>query len=163
MPGIFDRLQEDLDQREKMAGMSPADLLSMPSDEVAVVQTLARRGDLSLDDLAAALGLPAEAVAATLERLRERGFARPVELPGGTVYRTYFARKRPGRGMDNIWDQLGQKLGEKGGEGEREGEGEGESLSESEGEGEGEGEGESDGSRAGESGGPDGRGRGGTG
>lgn len=126
MPGLFDRLQEDLEQREKMAGMSPADLLLLPDDEVAVVQLLARRGDLSLEAITAALDLPAEEVQASLDRLRERGFARPIELPEGAVYRTYFARKRKSAGMGSLWDQLAERVegGSGGGsdpEGDREG------------------------------------------
>ena len=110
MAGLFDRLQEDIEQRDKMAGMSPADLLMMPADEVAIIQVLARRGDLSLEAIVEALDLPEEEVLATLDRLREQGFARPLELKGGKVYRTYFARKRKSSSMGNIWDSLGGKL-----------------------------------------------------
>ncbi len=105
-----------------MAGMSPADLLLMPDDEIAVVQLLVRGGDLSLDAIVSALNRSEEEVNATLQRLRDKGFARPLMLKEGTVYRTYFARKRRGTGMESIWDQLEEKV-DSGPSGSEDGEG----------------------------------------
>ena len=122
MAGLFDRLQEDLDQREKMAGLTPADLLELPDDERKVVQTLARRGDLSLPELAEHIGRPEAEIAATLERLREKGFARALEIHGRTVYRTYFGRRRASGVMGGIWDKLAERTS--GAEDDAEGSGE---------------------------------------
>jgi len=115
MSGLFDRLKEDLEQREKMAGMTPADLLLLPDDERRLVQALARGGDLSLEQLATAVETdsadPADLAGLrdALARLRRKGFARELVVDGREVYRTYFARKRSRGAMDNIWSQLQAK------------------------------------------------------
>ncbi len=109
MAGLFDRLQEDLEQRDKMAGMSPADLLMLPDDERRIVQALARRGDLSLDELVAHLDSDVDAVRATLAVLREKGFARELDIKGRTIWRTYFARRKPSSALNSIWANLAEK------------------------------------------------------
>ena len=38
MPGMFDRLRSDLDARDKMAGLTPMDLLDLPDVERQIVQ-----------------------------------------------------------------------------------------------------------------------------
>lgn len=107
--GLFDRLQEDLDQREKMAGLTPAALLDLPDDERKVVQTLARHGDLTLAELAEKIGKPEEEIAETLLRLHEKGFAREMDIQGRQVYRTYFGRRRTSAMMGSIWEKLEEK------------------------------------------------------
>ena len=115
MGGLFDRLQEDLEQRDKMAGMSPADLLTMPDDQRRVVQALARRGDLTLAELCEALERDEAGVRETLESLREQGFAREMEIKGRSVWRTYFGRRRASSAMGSIWASLTEKTEDEGG------------------------------------------------
>jgi hypothetical protein len=129
MGGLFDRLQEDMEQRDKMAGMSPADLLMMPDDERRIVQALARRGDLTVAELCETLERDEADVRKTLADLHDQGFAREMEIKGRTVWRTYFGRRKPSAAMSGIWASLAEKTEEpEGGEasegqGDREGAG----------------------------------------
>ena len=110
MPGLFDRLQQDLDQRGKMADLGPADLLDLPGDERRVVQALARHGDLGLDRLAEVIGIAASALQGVLAALEEKGFVRPIEVGAERSYRTYFGRRRAGRVPIDIWERLAERL-----------------------------------------------------
>lgn len=108
-PGLFGRLQEDLAQRERMAGLTPVDLLELPRDERRVVQALARKGELELDELAAAIDMePAEAEA-VVESLREEGFVRVIETKGKRTYKTYFGRRRAAKMPLDIWQKLSDR------------------------------------------------------
>jgi predicted ArsR family transcriptional regulator len=112
MGGLFDRLQEDMEQRDKMAGMSPADLLMMPDDERRIVQALARRGDLTVAELCEILERDEADVRRTLADLHDQGFAREMEIKGRTVWRTYFGRRKPSAAMSGIWASLAEKTEE---------------------------------------------------
>ena len=109
--GLFGRLHADLEQRERMAGMTPADLLDLPQDERRVVQVLARRGELSLDELAASTGLDPAGVEALVESLSGKSFVRVAEVRGKRTYRTYFGRRRVGQVPLDIWQKLSDMTG----------------------------------------------------
>lgn len=108
--GLFARLEEDLEQRERMAGLSAADLLDLPRDERAIVRALARRGDMGADDLAHATGLTRGRVVDAARSLGDKSFVRALDVKGHTVYRTYFGRRRVGRVPINLWARLDERV-----------------------------------------------------
>ena len=110
MPGLFERLQAEIEQREKSAGLSAVDLLHLSDELRAIVQTIARQGQMSLADVAAAVGMPADDVAQLMAALEDKGFVFVREIDDQKVYKTSFARRR-GRDVPlNIWDALADKV-----------------------------------------------------
>ena len=57
MPGLFDRLQGELEAQEKAAGLSIADVLELPDQLRQLVNWMMREGDVSLSG-ATATGCP---------------------------------------------------------------------------------------------------------
>ena len=50
--GLFDRISDEIEAKEKMEGLSPIDLLDMSRDLRNLVQALARRGESTLATIA---------------------------------------------------------------------------------------------------------------
>jgi hypothetical protein len=104
--GLFDRIQNEVEQRERMAGISPVDLLDLPDDERELVLLLSRRGEMSLARLAELADKPAESCRSLLSDLEERGFVLVREIKGEAHYRTYFGMRRRREVPIDIWASL---------------------------------------------------------
>ncbi|MCB0217202.1 MAG: hypothetical protein H6648_06045 [Caldilineae bacterium] len=108
MAGLFDRLQQDLEQREKMAGISPVDLLDMPDDLRTLVLLLSRKGELPLATLCELAGLTEAEATHLLGALEEKGFVLGREIKGVPHYRTYFGQRRRREVPLDIWASLSE-------------------------------------------------------
>ena len=114
--GLFNRLQGELDARERSPGLRMSDLLALPEALASVLNWMLRQDCVSLADLIAFLGQDETAVRTTLATLVDKGFVREVEMRGETTYRVRLAPKR-GRSMpDDLWRALDDKC-ERGTEG----------------------------------------------
>lgn len=107
--GLFDRISDEIEAKEKMAGLSPVDLLDMSRDLRNLVQALARRGESTLATIAEAIEQTPEETQKLLTALEEKGFVLEREIKGEMHYRTYFARRRRREVPLNLWDALEEK------------------------------------------------------
>ena len=107
--GLFDRLSDELEAKERMDGLSPVDLLDMSRDLRNLIQSLARRGESTLAAIAEAIEQTPEATKELLSALEEKGFVLEREIRGEMHYRTYFARRRRREVSLNIWEALEDK------------------------------------------------------
>jgi hypothetical protein len=106
MSDMFTRLQQDLDQRRQMTGLTPADLLGLPDVERRVVLLLARRGDLVEAEVAADLGVSESDLRPVLDQLEAKSFVCRRVVGGLGVLRTHFGRSRPTAVDGDIWSRL---------------------------------------------------------
>ncbi len=92
----FARLQQALARLEKVKGVTPVEILELPSPLDEIVREMMRRGRLTLDELAAKLELAPEEARQLAELLIEKGFLQTEERQenGGVLYKVYFARMR---------------------------------------------------------------------
>ncbi len=109
MSGLFDRIQADLDQRERMEGLSPVDLLDLPDGLRELVLLLARKGELDLPAIAEAIGAEPEAAGSLLEDLEDKGFVLQRDIQGVAHYRTYFGQRRRRDLPVDIWATLRER------------------------------------------------------
>lgn len=108
MAGLFDRLQTEIERRERNEGLSAIDLLEMEPETRRLVQSLARRGALSISEISELLSLPVEDAQAVVDGLVAKGAVAQVELRGEVRYKVYLAR-RPGQEIPlNIWAALSE-------------------------------------------------------
>ena len=110
--GIFDRVQKEIDDRDKQEGISPADLLDLSTPLRRLMNRITRQGEISLDAAAEYLEEPLDNVRQMLNALVEKGYLERVEREEGWVYRTRFARKRGRELPAGIWSALGQRTRE---------------------------------------------------
>ncbi len=108
--GLFERLQQELEAREKAAGLSMADLLELPETLRKLVNWVMRQQDVRLAEAAAFLGLDEATSQATLAALVEKGFVRELTVRGEMCYRVRLARKR-GRDLPlDVWRALDDRI-----------------------------------------------------
>ena len=104
--GLFGRLQQELDAREKIAGLTMADILSLPADERQLINWMVRAGNVTLAEVVARLGQDEATVLAHLATLIEKGFLRELTLPEGYAYQVRMAPRRKRNLPDNLWQAL---------------------------------------------------------
>jgi len=109
MSGLFDRLGRELGAREKAAGLSMADVLTLPNELRRLFNWMVRREEVGLVDVVAYLGQDEPTVRFTLASLTEKGFVREVEVKGQPRYRVRLAPKRRREVPLNIWQALSDK------------------------------------------------------
>jgi DNA-binding MarR family transcriptional regulator len=107
--GIFDRIQKEIDERDKQEGISPADLLDLSSLLRRLMNRITRQGEITVEGAAEHRGETLDNTRKMLNTLVEKGYLEREEREDGWVYRTRFARKR-GRDIPaGIWSALGQR------------------------------------------------------
>jgi hypothetical protein len=112
VPGLFDRLQDELERRERSEGVSPLDVLELPEDLRAVLQLIARRGAMTAREVAADTGAELEPTQALLASLEQKGFLRVTDATGEPTYKRYLGHRRARTVPLNIWDALSDKVDE---------------------------------------------------
>lgn len=107
MPGLFDRLQSEIDRRESVDALSPMDLLALEPELRGIVQALMRRGDATAAEIGDACGIPADEAAALLEALVAKGMAaRTVGDADAPRWRANLGRRRGRTVPAGIWARL---------------------------------------------------------
>lgn len=104
--GLFGRLQQELAAREKVAGLTMADILSLPNDERQLINWMVRAGEVTLAEVVAQLGQDEATVQARLAALIEKGFMREIPSQGETHYQIRMAPRRKRNLPDNLWQAL---------------------------------------------------------
>ncbi len=108
--GLFDRLQSEMDGREKAAGLTMADVLSLPADQRQIVNWIMRQGEASLNEVVAQTGQGEEAVRMTLAALVDRGFLRELAFPGDPRYRPRLGARRRQQLPLDVWQALNDRI-----------------------------------------------------
>jgi len=107
---LFARLEAEIDRVEAQAGLDPAVLLELPDDIRRLVQTIARRPDLTAAELAAATGLAAADLPDLLGGLEAKGLvtthADSAAGGGEPRYRVAFGRRRTRELPIDLWSLL---------------------------------------------------------
>ena len=116
--GLFGRLQQELDDREKAAGLSMVDILELPDSLRQLVNWMMRSEMVSLSQVVAQVGQDEAATQAMLATLVEKGFVRQLEIKGELHYRVRVASQKKRTLPQNLWHALDDKVDEekKGGE-----------------------------------------------
>jgi len=110
MAGLFDRLQSEIEARQRMEGITPADLLELSPELRRIVNTITRRGEMSLAEIILELDMKPSEARGLLDTLVEKGFLKAFEAKGELRYKTFFARRRVREVPVNIWDALSDKV-----------------------------------------------------
>lgn len=104
--GIFDRMQKELDSREKRDGITLSVLLDLSPPLRRLMNRITREGQLCVDEAAELLEETPEEALQTLNAFVEKGYLEREQQEGEWVYRTRFARKRPRQIPVGIWSAL---------------------------------------------------------
>jgi len=107
--GIYERIQSEIEAREKEEGITPADLLDLSDELRQLMSRITREGDVSVEQAAEYIGEPPANTREMLDALVGRGYLEREEMEIGWVYRTRFARKRGRQVPPGIWSALGQR------------------------------------------------------
>ena len=112
MKGLFGRLQNELEQRDKAAGLTMADVLELPDSLRSLVNWMMRKEEVTLDQVTEYLSQDDKSAQAMISALVEKGFVREYVVKGVHRYRVRIA-SRPKRELPtNLWNALGGKLDE---------------------------------------------------
>ncbi len=107
---LFDRLQSEMEARQRVEGLAPADLLDLSPDLRRVIHLIARRGEMNLTEIVFELDLRPSEARSLLDTLAAKGYLRAFDVQGEPRYKTFFARRR-GRELPlNIWEMLDSRL-----------------------------------------------------
>lgn len=107
MAGLFDRLQDEINARDKNEGLSPIDLLDMPEALAGVINHIIRKNGMKLEDIAEELGQPVAETQTMLDELVQKGYIRRVEVRDEEIwYKAQFGRKADKALSMSIWSAL---------------------------------------------------------
>jgi hypothetical protein len=112
--GLFGRLQNELDAREKAAGLTMADILALPDDLRKLVNWMLRQEDVTLQQLAAHVEHDEATTRAMVAGLVASGMVRELPLNGEPRYRVRLAPKQRRELPADLWRALDQKLDQQG-------------------------------------------------
>ncbi|MBU0496044.1 MAG: hypothetical protein KKA73_05790 [Chloroflexi bacterium] len=111
MAGLFGRLQTELEIRERVEGITPTDLLDLPTDLRRVINIVMRQRQMSLTDIVFELDLRPSEAREVLDLLVDKGYLRVFEVDGEQQYKTFLGRRRARDVPLDIWEALTSKLG----------------------------------------------------
>lgn len=109
MPGLFDRLQGELEAQQKAAGLTMSDVLNLPDQLRKLVNWMMREEQVSFSQILAQVNQSEEEVRAMLATLIEKGFVREIPVKPEPLYRVRLGHKRKQQVPLNIWDALAEK------------------------------------------------------
>jgi DNA-binding MarR family transcriptional regulator len=104
--GIFDRMQSEIDAREKQDGITLSVLLDLSPPLRRLMNRITRQGQLSVEGAAELLGETPANAQQTLNAFVEKGYLEREQQEGEWIYRTRFARKRPRQIPAGVWSAL---------------------------------------------------------
>lgn len=104
----FEYLQQELEQRAKVKGITPVDLLSLPATINNVFDKIMRRGLITLSEMADELDFTELQASHLATLLINKGYLRPADSSTNEEpsYQIRFTVKRKRRMPPNIWQAL---------------------------------------------------------
>ena len=115
MSNLFNRLQDEIDSQEQQDGISPVDLLDLPSALSSIIKKIIRHNGMRLSQIAEELEQDPADTQKTLDELVEKGYVRRVEVKEEVWYKARFAQKRSRTVSSGLWkalDNLGEEAEE---------------------------------------------------
>jgi hypothetical protein len=110
--GLFNRVQGELEAREKLPGLTMADILTFPEPLCGLLNWMIRKGPVEFAEVTAFLQQDDGAARAVLVDLLAKGLIREIEMHGVTQYRVRLARSRGREIPLNLWQALNDKVEE---------------------------------------------------
>jgi DNA-binding MarR family transcriptional regulator len=110
--GIFNRIQSEIDDREKLEGITPADLLDLSPPLRKLMNRITRQREVTAEQAAEYMGESLADTSKMLDGLVEKGYLEREERDEGWFYRTRFGRRRKREIPVGIWSALGQRTKE---------------------------------------------------
>jgi DNA-binding MarR family transcriptional regulator len=108
--GVFGRLENELAARDKAAGLTIADLLSLPAPQRRLVQWLMRDGEANHAAVIAQVGQDEHAAQAMIDALVEQGYVRATTVNNERRYAARLQRRGARDLPLNIWTALSGKI-----------------------------------------------------
>ena len=92
----YDSLHDEVDNLETVEGITPLAATTLPDPFGPLLRKLIRQGSMTVEEIAAELGLDQDEAQDLGSHLAAKGYLREEEheASGGTVYRVYLARIR---------------------------------------------------------------------
>ncbi|KPV53334.1 hypothetical protein SE17_10240 [Kouleothrix aurantiaca] len=112
--GLFGRIEQEIAARDKAAGLTMADLLSLPAPQRRLAQWLLREGDAGLPEAIAQTGQDEATVRGLLGALIDAGFVRETTVDGAPRYSLRVGARRKRDLPASLWSALGAKLKDEG-------------------------------------------------
>ena len=109
--GMFGRLEQELEARDKAAGLSMTDILDLPDALRELVNWMLRKDVVSLQDAVAQVGQDETTTRSTLRTLVDKGFVREMQVRGETHYKVRIKSRATRALPANVWRALDDKLG----------------------------------------------------
>ena len=101
----YDLLEEALEARPSLEGVTPADIAELPEPLRETLRTTLRAGTISSGGLASALGLNQKQAGRVVDLLVEKGFLAAAEgAEGEAVFRINLARRKGRAVPGDIWE-----------------------------------------------------------
>ncbi len=110
MTGMFDRLQTEIETRQRVEGITTADLLDLSPELRRIINMILRQGEMSLTEIVFELDMKPSEAKGLLDTLVEKGYLKAFEVKGEQRYKTFLARKRRREVPLDIWEALGSKM-----------------------------------------------------
>jgi predicted DNA-binding transcriptional regulator len=111
--GLFRRLQQELEAREKIEGLAMADILALPAEERTLINWMVRSGNVTVAEVANHLGLDEPGAHARLAALLEKGYVRELVSHGVTQYQVRLLGRRKRSLPDDLWQALSSIVAKK--------------------------------------------------
>ena len=108
--GLFGRLEQELDAREKTPGLSMTDIITLPDPLRRLVNWMVRERQVELEAAAEYLGQDVETLRSLLADMIEKGYVTQLEMRGKVFYRIRLAAKRGREIPLDIWQSLDEKV-----------------------------------------------------
>lgn len=105
MPDLFDRLQTEIELREKPKGISPLDLLELPAALSDIINQIIRHYGLSLEEIAERLEQDPAETRQALDELVQQGYIRPIETEDAVWYKANFGHRLK-KNKSDVWSVL---------------------------------------------------------
>jgi len=106
MSDLFNRLQDEIDAQDQPGGLSPIDLLDLPSAISRIIKDMIRRNGMKLTEIAKSLEKSPQEAQRMLDELLQKGYLRQVKVKEEIWYKVRFAQKRNRTVSSSLWKAL---------------------------------------------------------
>jgi predicted transcriptional regulator of viral defense system len=111
--GIFQSMQDEVDDRDKRDGISLAEMLDLEPLQRRLVKQITRKGELGIEAAAKLVELSPEETREILDSMVKKSYLDRVERDGEWYYQVRLARRRRSRTLPpGIWSALDSRTKE---------------------------------------------------
>ena len=108
--GLFGRVEQELEAREKTPGLTMADILTFPTPMRKMANWLVREREVCLAEAVAFMEGDEVGARAVLAEMVDMGYVLELDIRGEVRYRVRLARRRRREVPLDIWQALGDKV-----------------------------------------------------